>query len=398
MDSTFGITRPSSPGRTTALASWMKRCEPTTFTRTKRAGVRYFGSSARRAATSSSAAPICTRAFSFALGPTPSSMYLMIASTGKDSALSIIRWRSPGTNIQERRSFVRSIIWAASLSASYRKLTPHPAREWRALRAARLPLPQGEREKLIGFRHAEHILAKESQHQIVIDGRGHIEPRLAEFAFHVIFAREAIAAIRVEAGVRCLPRRLAGQQLGHIRFGAAFLAAVEFLCRDIAHAGSRFDMGVAARQRNLHALIGADRLADHDALAGIFRAALDEPAAIPDGFGGDQDALGIPAVDDVAKALAFLADAVLDGNFHILEEQDVGVMVEHHVERLDVELSLDVAHIDKENRKALRLVLQLLVRRGARQKQHQVGLLGARDENLLAIHDIFVASARGAGL
>src|SRR2546421_452281 len=83
-------------------------------------------------------------------------------------------------------------------------------------------------------------------------------------------------------------------------------------------------------------LIGADGLAENHTLARIFRAPLDEPAAVADGFGGDEDALRVPAVDDVAKAFAFLADAVLYGDFDILEEEDVGVMVEHHVERLDV--------------------------------------------------------------
>ena len=44
------------------------------------------------------------------------------------------------------------------------------------------------------------------------------------------------------------------------------------------------------------------------------------------------------------------------------------------------------------------LVLQLVVRRGARQQQHQVGLLHARDENLLPVDDVAIALANGAGL
>src|SRR6266567_9188351 len=290
MDSTLGITRPSSPGRTTALVSSMKRWEPTTFTRTKRAGVRYVGSSVKRAATSSSAAPICTRAFSFSLGATPSSTSIMMASTGKDSALSIMRWRSPGTNIQERRSFVRSIIVAPRvLHRLESKLSPLPVRLKALTHQGEPPSPsRREGEKyLIGFRHTEHILAEECQHQIVVDGRGHIEPRLAEFAFHIIFPRETIAAIRVEAGVRRFPGGLAGQKLRHIRFGAALFAAVELLRRDIAHASGGFDMGIAARKRKLHALIGADRFAENNALASIFGAPFDEPAAVADRFGGD---------------------------------------------------------------------------------------------------------------
>ena len=46
-----------------------------------------------------------------------------------------------------------------------------------------------------------------------------------------------------------------------------------------------------------------------------------KPAAVANRLGGDQDALGVPAVDDVAEALAFLADKVLGGNLDIVEEQ-----------------------------------------------------------------------------
>ena len=45
----------------------------------------------------------------------------------------------------------------------------------------------------------------------------------------------------------------------------------------------------------------------------------------------------------------------------------------------------------------LRLVLELVVRRGAREQQHQVGLLHARDEDLLAVDDVFVALLHRAG-
>ena len=64
------------------------------------------GSAFSRSATLSSEAAIWMRAFSFSAGATPSSMSIMIASTLSVSALSIMRWRSPGTNIQERRSLL----------------------------------------------------------------------------------------------------------------------------------------------------------------------------------------------------------------------------------------------------------------------------------------------------
>ena len=47
----------------------------------------------------------------------------------------------------------------------------------------------------------------------------------------------------------------------------------------------------------------------------------DEPAAVADGLRGDEDALGVPAVDDVAEALALLADEVLGRDLQVLDEE-----------------------------------------------------------------------------
>ena len=76
----------------------------------------------------------------------------------------------------------------------------------------------------------------------------------------------------------------------------------------IAHQVGRLDVDVRARDRKLHALVLADRPAEHDALVRVARRALDEPAAVADALGGDQDPLGVQAVEDVAEALALLAD------------------------------------------------------------------------------------------
>src|SRR5207245_8479090 len=46
---------------------------------------------------------------------------------------------------------------------------------------------------------------------------------------------------------------------------------------------------------------------------------------------------------------------------------------------------------DDEHRETLRLVLELLIRRRAREKQEEVGVLRARDEDLLAVDDVATA-------
>ena len=50
-------------------------------------------------------------------------------------------------------------------------------------------------------------------------------------------------------------------------------------------------------------------------------------------------------------------------------------------------------HVDQEDRQAVGALLGLLARRGARQQQHQVGMLGARGPDLLPVDDVVVALA-----
>ena len=204
--------------------------------------------------------------------------------------------------------------------------------------------------------------------------------------------------MRIQAGIRRFPGRFAGEQFRHIGFRTAFFAAVEFFRCRVAHLCRRFHMGVAARDRKLHPLIGADRLAEHDALAGIFGRALDKPAAVPDRLGSDQNALGVPPVDDVAEAFPLFADQAISRNLHIFEKQDVRMMIEHHLKRLDFQLPACLAHVNQEDRQTFGLVLQRLIRRGAGQQQHKIGLFGARDEDFLTVDDVFAAASDRACL
>ncbi len=64
---------------------------------------------------------------------------------------------------------------------------------------------------------------------------------------------------------------------------------------------------------------------EDDAALCVVGGAVQRDHAEADGFGRDQDALGIHPVQDVFEAAAFLADPVLHRNLEILEEQLVGV-------------------------------------------------------------------------
>ena len=75
------------------------------------------------------------------------------------------------------------------------------------------------------------MLGDVGEDQVRRDRRDLIEPRLAELALDVVVLGEAEAAVRLDRDVGRLPRRVGGEQLGHVRLGAARLAAIEQLRR-----------------------------------------------------------------------------------------------------------------------------------------------------------------------
>ena len=71
---------------------------------------------------------------------------------------------------------------------------------------------------------AEAVLRQVGEHQVVADRRHGQEPRLAEFALHVVFGGEPESAMKLQARVARLPRRVRGEQLRHVGFLAGGLA------------------------------------------------------------------------------------------------------------------------------------------------------------------------------
>src|SRR6478672_1189081 len=148
-------------------------------------------------------------------------------------------------------------------------------------------------------RQAEDVLGDVRKNHVGRDRRDLVEARLAELAFDVVLAREAEAAMRLDAHVGRLPRRFRGKVLRHVRLRAAWLARVEKRACPEAHQVGGLDLDVGVRDRELNALVFADRPVEHDALVRILDCALDEPSPVADAFGGDQRSLGVEAVEDV---------------------------------------------------------------------------------------------------
>ncbi|MNU32866.1 hypothetical protein D3C71_214190 [compost metagenome] len=167
----------------------------------------------------------------------------------------------------------------------------------------------------------------------------------------------------------------------------------------VAHQAGRFHVDMGARDGELHALVLADRAAEHHAFLGVGRHLVHEPIAVADAFGGDQGAFGVQAVEDVLEALALFADQVFLGDFQIVEEEFVGLVVDHVGNGADRHAVLDgVVQVDQEDRHAFRLARDLVQRGGAGQQDHQVRVLHPRNPDLLAVDDVTVAALDRGGL
>src|ERR1700730_1824439 len=80
-------------------------------------------------------------------------------------------------------------------------------------------------------RQPEHVLGQVGKNEVRRDGGNLIQPRFAELALDVVFARKAKAAMSLQTHVGRLPRRLRREKLCHVGFGAArFSGIIQIAC------------------------------------------------------------------------------------------------------------------------------------------------------------------------
>jgi enoyl-CoA hydratase/carnithine racemase len=105
------------------------------------------------------------------------------------------------------------------------------------------------------------------------------------------------------------------------------------------HVVRRFELCPSLGKRMSDFLIHADRPVEDDAVLVILDSVSERGAADADRLRGDEDALGVQAVEDVLEPSPFLADPILDRHRQVVDEQFV------RVDRLAPHL-VDLAHGD----------------------------------------------------
>src|SRR5256885_13263398 len=104
-----------------------------------------------------------------------------------------------------------------------------------------------------------------------------------------------------------------------------------------SHQIGRLHVHVRARNWKLDALILSDGAVEYHALFRVPGGAIHEPAAVADAFGGNQNALRIQAVEEIAKAASLFADERVERHFEIIEEELRRRVIHHRADRPDRE-------------------------------------------------------------
>ena len=182
--------------------------------------------------------------------------------------------------------------------------------------------------------------------------------------------------------------------LGHVGLRPAGLARLEQRGRLAHHQLRRGGLGVCFRDGELDALVLPDRAAEHAAVVGVCHGAVDEEPGVAQRVGSDQYPFRVHAVEDIAEPPALLADQRIGRNAHIVEEELVGLVVYHGADRADLQpVAERLAHVHQEDGQPVGSLRHPVLGRGAREQQHEVGILRAARPDLLAVHHIAVALA-----
>ena len=148
----------------------------------------------------------------------------------------------------------------------------------------------------------------------------------------------------------------------------------------------------------LHALVSPNGAAKDLPVRRISGSSRYKEAGIANALGGDQDALGVHAVQDVAETGTLLPDAVANRHPQVVKEQLGGTVIHHGVDGFDGQPVADRgAHIHQQDRHAIGAFRRRLTVRGTHQQHHQVRVFRPGNPDFLAIDHIVIAIAHRPG-
>lgn len=124
------------------------------------------------------------------------------------------------------------------------------------------------------------MLGEVAEDEIGGNGSYLVEAGFTELALNVELLGEAKATVGLKAGFRRLPARLGRQHLCHVRLGTRILLGLIAVHRLVQHQFGGSHPGIGLGDRELDALVLADRSAEDLALAGVAAGLFDEPLGV----------------------------------------------------------------------------------------------------------------------
>src|ERR1700722_11572978 len=177
----------------------------------------------------------------------------------------------------------------------------------------------------IGLRHSEFLLGDETQDELFGDRSKALQDRFAEEPLHLVFLGVAHSAMREHRLGGRIEGRPPGEKLRRIRIGAAGLFAVVERGLFHRHQPCRLDGTPDFRQRMLDGLVLAYGSIEYHPLPCVARGATQRVLGYSDRTGGDDDTLGVEAVQEVVKPPPLFADSILLGNEQVLDENRIRI-------------------------------------------------------------------------
>src|SRR6266404_5877332 len=181
------------------------------------------------------------------------------------------------------------------------------------------------KNQLVRLRQAQHLLGNETENELRADRGDARDQGFAQVALDVKFLGVAEAAVSHHGLLAGLKAGFGGEIFRGIGRWTTRQALIVLPARRQRHQPGRFQLHPVLGERMLDRLVLADRPVEHVAFPGVGGGTRKRDLAEPDRFGGDQDALRVHAMQNIFEAAAFLAKAILDRDFKVLEKEFVGV-------------------------------------------------------------------------
>ena len=202
----------------------------------------------------------------------------------------------------------------------------------------------------------------------------------------------------LQADIGRLERGLGCKVLCHIRLWPTRQARIKETAGLKAHEVGRFGFNVGVGNGELNALVFANRPIKHHAFIGVTTCLVDKPIGVTNAFRSDQNTFGIQAIQDVFEPLAFLANQVFCRNFKVVKKDFIRFVVDHVHDGTDRHAALHgLFNIHHEDGHAFRFLGDLGQWCGAREQDHPVRMLNARNPDFLPVHDVTVPFSDGRG-